>query len=117
MKERLDDVLTIELVLGSLMILLLLEAVRRAVVPAMAYLIAGFFAFVAVCQDTQVRGKYKNPYTPGEVQRMMAYHGALVARFDGKQWWFLSSDRWFRLENAGAQEFAFLSSGHKTSKF
>jgi TRAP transporter 4TM/12TM fusion protein len=44
--EFVDDVLTIELVLGALMIVLLLEAVRRAVVPAMAYLIAGFFVYL-----------------------------------------------------------------------
>ena len=44
--EFVDDVLTIELVLGATMIVLLLEAVRRAVVPAMAYLIAGFFVYL-----------------------------------------------------------------------
>ena len=52
--EFVDDVLTIELVLGSLMIVLLLEAIRRAVVPAMAYLIAGFFVYL-----------YAAPYLPG----------------------------------------------------
>ena len=52
--EFVDDVLTIELVLGTLMIILLLEAVRRAVVPAMAYLIAAFFAYL-----------YAAPYLPG----------------------------------------------------
>ena len=52
--EFVDEVLTIELVLGSLMILLLLEAIRRAVVPAMAFLIAGFFAYL-----------YFAPYLPG----------------------------------------------------
>lgn len=52
--EFVDDVLTIELVLGSAMIVLLLEAIRRAVVPAMAYLIAGFFVYL-----------YAAPYLPG----------------------------------------------------
>lgn len=52
--EFVDDVLTIELVLGSIMIVLLLEAIRRAVVPAMAYLIAGFFVYL-----------YAAPYLPG----------------------------------------------------
>jgi TRAP transporter 4TM/12TM fusion protein len=52
--EFVDEVLTIELVLGALMTVLLLEAVRRAVVPAMAYLIAGFFAYL-----------YVAPYLPG----------------------------------------------------
>ncbi len=52
--EFVDDVLTIELVLGTLMILLILEAVRRAVVPAMAFLIASFFVYL-----------YVAPYLPG----------------------------------------------------
>ncbi len=44
--EFVDEVTTVELILGSIMIVLLLEAVRRAVVPAMAYLIAGFFVYL-----------------------------------------------------------------------
>ncbi|HCY85536.1 MAG TPA: C4-dicarboxylate ABC transporter permease, partial [Desulfobacteraceae bacterium] len=52
--EFVDDVLTIELILGGMMILLLLEAVRRAVVPAMAFLIAGFFLYL-----------FAAPYLPG----------------------------------------------------
>ncbi len=40
--EFVDEVLPVEMLLGGVMILLLLEAVRRAVVPAMAFLIAGF---------------------------------------------------------------------------
>ena len=44
--EFVDEVLPIELLLGSLMIVLLLEAIRRAVVPAMAYLIAAFFVYL-----------------------------------------------------------------------
>ncbi len=46
--EFVDDVLTIELVLGGMLILLLLEAVRRAVVPAMAILIASFFVYLLI---------------------------------------------------------------------
>lgn len=52
--EFVDDVLTIELVLGTMMIVLLLEAVRRAVVPAMALLIGTFFVYL-----------YAAPYLPG----------------------------------------------------
>lgn len=52
--EFVDDVLTVELVLGTLLILLLLEAIRRAVVPAMATLIAVFFVYL-----------YAAPYLPG----------------------------------------------------
>lgn len=52
--EFVDDVLPIELVLGGMMIVLLLEAVRRAVVPAMSFLIAAFFAYL-----------YLAPHLPG----------------------------------------------------
>jgi TRAP transporter 4TM/12TM fusion protein len=52
--EFVDEVLTIELVLGAIMVVLLLEAIRRAVVPAMAYLIVAFFAYL-----------YLAPYLPG----------------------------------------------------
>jgi TRAP transporter 4TM/12TM fusion protein len=52
--EFVDDVLPIELILGAMMILLILEAVRRAVVPAMAMLIAGAFVYL-----------YAAPYLPG----------------------------------------------------
>ena len=74
------------------------------------------FLFTA-CQDTQVTGEYDNPYTPDEVKTMLSYHGALVAKFDGNQWYFLSGDRWIKLENAGAYKYALLSSRHRASKF
>jgi len=52
--ELLDPVSTIEVVLGLINILLIIEALRRAVVPAMAILVAAFFAYV-----------YAAPYLPG----------------------------------------------------
>jgi hypothetical protein len=74
------------------------------------------FLFTA-CQDAQVKGKYDNPYTPDEVKTMLSYHGALVAKFDANQWYFLSGDRWIKLENAGAYKYALLSSSNRASKF
>jgi hypothetical protein len=74
------------------------------------------FLFTA-CQDAQVKGEYDNPYTPDKVKTMLSYHGALVAKFDGDQWWFLFGDRWIKLENAGAYKYALLSSRRKASKF
>ena len=41
-----DPVLTMEVLLGALMIILVIEAIRRAVVPAMAILIVGFIAYL-----------------------------------------------------------------------
>jgi len=43
-----DEVSTLEMVLGMLMIGLMLEGIRRAVVPAMTYLIVGFFVYLFV---------------------------------------------------------------------
>ncbi len=57
LSERLkfvDPVLPLELILGSLNILLLLEAIRRTVAPAMAILIAVFIGYM-----------YVGPYLPG----------------------------------------------------
>ncbi|MBW2097335.1 MAG: hypothetical protein JRG77_00725 [Deltaproteobacteria bacterium] len=48
---------------------------------------------------------------------MLSYHGALVAKFDGNQWYFLSGNRWIKLENAGAYKYALLSSRHRALKF
>ncbi|HEC91466.1 MAG TPA: TRAP transporter large permease subunit, partial [Candidatus Atribacteria bacterium] len=52
--EFVDPVSTIELILGILNIILLLEALRRAVVPAMAALVAVFLVYMFV-----------GPYLPG----------------------------------------------------
>ena len=52
--ELFDPVLPIEVVLGVINILLILEAVRRVVVPAMAILMAAFFAYI-----------YIAPFLPG----------------------------------------------------
>ncbi|GEM_PF-1042968 len=73
------------------------------------------FALIAIlamangCQKHLVKGDAYSPYTPIQVKKMMEYHGALVAKFDGKQWWFLAGRRWIRIENAGAYKYVMLS--------
>ena len=52
--ELFDPVMPIEVILGLINILLILEAVRRVVVPAMAILMAAFFAYI-----------YVAPFLPG----------------------------------------------------
>ncbi len=42
---QVDPVTTVELILGAINIVLIIEAIRRAVVPAMAILIGGFIAY------------------------------------------------------------------------
>jgi hypothetical protein len=86
-----------------------LRTVRARQIAAVV-LLAAVLVIAGGCQDTAVQGEYKNPYTLSEVQRMLAYHGARVARFDGHQWWFLSGGRWIRLENAGAYGYTMFSS-------
>ncbi|MBW1937556.1 MAG: hypothetical protein JRF20_02855 [Deltaproteobacteria bacterium] len=80
-------------------------------------IIASVLFLFTACQDAQVTGEYDNPYTTDEVKTMLSYHGALVAKFDGRQWYFLSGDRWIKLENAGAYKYALLFSKHRSSKF
>ncbi|MBW1927286.1 MAG: hypothetical protein JRI35_08880 [Deltaproteobacteria bacterium] len=80
-------------------------------------IVASFIFLFSACQDAQVKGKYDNPYTSDEVKTMLSYHGALVAKFDGNQWYFLSGNRWIKLENAGAYKYALLSSRHRALKF
>ena len=45
---QVDPVTTVELILGAINIILVIEAIRRAVVPAMAILIGGFIAYTWV---------------------------------------------------------------------
>ena len=47
-------------------------------------------------------------YPPSAVRRMMAYHGALVSRYEGGRWLFLKGRRWIPLEAGGAQAVASL---------
>jgi len=56
--------------------------------------------------DSEVEGSYSNPYTKAEIEKMLQYHGALVAKFDKGQWYFLSGHRWIKIENGGAKRFA-----------
>ncbi len=56
--------------------------------------------------DSKVEGSYNNPYTKSEIERMLKYHGALVAKFEQGQWYFLSGHRWIKIENGGAKRFA-----------
>ncbi|MGB9713171.1 MAG: hypothetical protein ACP5SG_02815 [Dissulfurimicrobium sp.] len=68
-------------------------------------------ALMVACKDARVNGMAKNPYTIEEVRRMMAYHGALAAKFDGGQWWALAKGGWVRIESGGAYKYAFLPHG------
>ncbi len=72
----------------------------------LALALASCLIVMVGCQDVQVEGGSDNPYTLAQVEAMMGYHGALVARFDGKQWWFLRGRRWIPIEAGGAREYA-----------
>ena len=78
----------------------------------------GIMLSLSACNtpDSEVGGKYTNPYTKAQIDKMLRYHGALVAKFDKGQWYFLSGHRWIKIENGGAKRFALAShnSGSKS---
>ena len=71
---------------------------------------------ISACKDAQVNDGVKSSYTVEEVRKMMAYHGALVARFCGGHWWALSKGGWVRIESGGAYNYALLSRVRDTGK-
>ncbi len=75
------------------------------------------FSTLAACNtpDSKVGGAYSNPYTKVQIEKMLRYHGALVAKFDKGQWYFLSGHRWIKIENGGARQFA-LATQNSSSK-
>ena len=47
-----------------------------------------------------------SPYTVQQVETMMKYHGALVAKFEDGKWFFLKDGAWIAIENGNALDFA-----------
>ncbi len=52
----------------------------------------------------------ESPYTVEQVETMMKYHGAVVAKFEHGHWLFLKDGNWIAIENGNALEFALRSS-------
>lgn len=75
-----------------------------------------FSILLVACKDAQVNSQGERLYTVEEVRRMMAYHGALAARFDDGQWWALVKGGWVRIESGGAYHYALLSGGLETDR-
>ena len=75
--QFIDPVLTIELILGLINIILLLEAIRRAVVPAMSALIGAFFVYLFIAPS--LPGVFFNKAIPltemVEMQYLMTEEG------------------------------------------
>lgn len=75
--QFIDPVLTIELVLGVINIILLLEAIRRAVVPAMSVLIGLFFIYLFI--SPSLPSVFYNKFVPLtdiiEMQYLMTEEG------------------------------------------
>jgi len=75
--QFIDPVLTIELILGLINIILLLEAIRRAVVPAMSALIGAFFVYLFIAPS--LPGVFFNKAVPltemVEMQYLMTEEG------------------------------------------
>ncbi|RUM87294.1 MAG: hypothetical protein DSZ23_06055 [Thermodesulfatator sp.] len=62
--------------------------------------------FLTGCKDAATKGNYVHKYSKDEIRLMMRYHGALVARYDGKQWWCLQGKRWIKIDSARAAGYA-----------
>jgi len=56
----------------------------------------------------------ESPYTVEQVETMMRYHGALVAKFQGGKWLFLKDGQWIAIENGNALEFALRTTHSKS---
>ncbi|HID96787.1 MAG TPA: hypothetical protein EYP57_01125 [Thermodesulfobacteriaceae bacterium] len=84
--------------------------IKRTILPAGICLVI----LLSGCHNSQVQGEYDNPYSKADVKLMMTYHGASVARFDGRQWWFLAGDRWIKIESGGAYEYVQLCAKEST---
>ncbi len=63
-----------------------------------------------------VRPSEPELYTIDQIQRMMRYHGALVAKFDGMNWRFWSGSAWIKLDNANALKYAKVNSKQYNNK-
>lgn len=90
---------------------LFINKLFRLLVPLALLII---ILFLSGCEENKATGKYNDPYTKDEITRMMAYHGALAARFDGQQWWCLIGRRWVRIENGGAGRMVVMSRATRT---
>ena len=80
------------------------------------WILLSCFLFLTGCKDAKTQGDYIHKYSKEEIKIMMRYHGALVARFDGKQWWCLQGKRWIKIDSARAARFARLQIKKKSSK-
>ncbi len=64
------------------------------------------FIFFMQPIDGHVQTEKPELYSLAQIKKMMRYHGALVAKYDGTHWRFLSGNYWLKLDNAKAIEYA-----------
>ena len=63
--------------------------------------------FLTGCKEEIVyKGSLPSKYSKEEIELMMKYHGSLIAKFDGKQWWCLQGRHWIKIDSANAAHFA-----------
>lgn len=67
-------------------------------------LYAGLFSlnYMKNSMQEQIVSGSDVPFTIIQVENMMRYHGATIARFDGKNWWFLKGKNWINITNGNA---------------
>ena len=70
------------------------------------WLFASCLLFLFGCQEAKITQGFDQKYSKKEIELMLQYHGSLVARYDGKQWWCLQGKRWIKIDSANAAKFA-----------
>ncbi len=85
----------------------------RNIIPL--WLAGACLLFLSACQEAKITQGFDNKYSKKEIELMMQYHGALVAKYDGKQWWCLQGKRWIKIDSANAAKFARLRLSRQNS--
>ena len=65
--------------------------------------------YVETTGQIRITEGVESPYTVEQVETMMRYHGAVIAKFDQGHWLFLKDGNWIAIENGKALEFALRS--------
>ena len=63
----------------------------------------------------RVSSGIESPYTVEQVESMMRYHGALIAKFQGGKWLFLKDGQWIAIENGNALKFVLRTTNNTKS--
>ncbi len=83
-----------------------MKLTKRTFKKVLLWLAVACLLFLFGCQEGKITQGFDKKYSKKEIELMLQYHGSLVARFDGKQWWCLQGKRWIKIDSANAAKFA-----------